>query len=97
MRFEWDEGKSKRNELKHGISFQTAILAFYDPFAVSNLDLIEGGEERWHTIARVKGIAILLVVHTHFDDAGEEVTRIITARRATPREKRIYEDAIQNI
>jgi uncharacterized DUF497 family protein len=97
MRFEWDERKNRRNLLKHGVKFETAVLAFDDPHAISHVERIVGDEERWHTIGRAKGIEILLVVHTYFDDDGEEVTRIITARRAGPEEKTIYEEAIRNL
>lgn len=53
---------------------------------------MRGAEERLWTIGRVASLAILVVVHTRSDD-GEEVIRIISARKATPRERKFYEEA----
>jgi len=91
MRFAWDEGKSRRNLAKHKVSFETARLVFEDPFAVSVLDRIVEGEQRWQTLGLVGGMVVLLVAHSFEQEAGEEVIRIISARRATPRERIIYE------
>jgi hypothetical protein len=49
------------------------------------------GEERWHTIGLAGGIAILLVVHTYEERYGEETIRIISARKASSRERAIYD------
>lgn len=92
--FEWDEEKNRKNLAKHKVSFETAKLVFEDPRAVSLLERIEEGEERWHTVGMAGGVVILLVVHTHRGQGGEEVTRIISARKATPRERKIYEEGI---
>jgi uncharacterized DUF497 family protein len=51
-------------------------------------------EERWHTIGLVGGIVIILVVHLVGEDNGEETIRIISARKATSGERRVY-DATQ--
>jgi len=92
MRIEWDDEKNKRNQAKHGVSFETARLVFSDPHAMSIQDRHEYGEERWQTIGRVAQEVILLVAHTHRDDeADEETVRIISARKATARERRAYE------
>ncbi len=92
MRFEWDEQKNKKNQAKHGVSFETARLVFDDPRAVSIQDRHDNGEERWQTIGLVGQAVILLVAHTYRDDmADEETIRIISARKATPKERRIYE------
>ena len=61
--------------------------------AVTRLDRIEASEERWHTIGEVDGTLLLLVVHTLQGQEPVEVIRIISARRATPRERRRYEEA----
>jgi uncharacterized DUF497 family protein len=50
MRLEWDEAKNRSNLKKHGIDFETAALVFDDPYALSDLDRIIEGEERWQTI-----------------------------------------------
>ncbi|HKW89861.1 MAG TPA: BrnT family toxin [Candidatus Acidoferrales bacterium] len=92
MRFTWDENKSRRNRAKHKISFETAALVFDDPHAISRLERIEDGEERWQTLGLAGGIVILLVVHTYREEGGEEVIRIISARKATPSERKFYEE-----
>jgi len=51
MRFEWNERKNRRNKRKHGIEFQTALLAFEDPHSLSDLDRVVAAEERWQTSA----------------------------------------------
>jgi uncharacterized protein len=74
-RFEWDPDKAASNLRKHGVSFETAIRAFADPFAFSKLDRIEGGEERWQTTGLVEGYLLLPVAHTirEEDENGEPV------------------------
>ena len=92
MRFEWDEHKSKRNRAKHGVSFETACLVFDDPRALSFQDRHENGEERWQTVGRIAGAVILLVAHTYRpSDTDDEIVRIVSARKATPNERRTYE------
>jgi len=97
VRFEWDEAKNLSNQRKHdGVSFEEARHVFQDPLHVSVQDRIEGGEQRWQTVGEVQGVVILVVAHTvtQADDDGEsvEIIRIISARRATPRERRRYEN-----
>jgi uncharacterized protein len=94
MRFAWDDTKSRRNLAKHRVSFETARLVFDDPRAISRLDRVEDGEERWQTVGLAGGIVVLLVAHTYREEGGEEVIRIISARKATPRERSIYEQGI---
>jgi uncharacterized DUF497 family protein len=54
--FEWDEDKAARNYAKHGVSFETATLAFEDPFALEWIDDREDyGEERYVVLAMVDG------------------------------------------
>ncbi len=91
IRFEWDETKNQANRRKHGISFDTAIRAFADPFALSEQDRIEGGEQRWQTLGSVEGGLILLVAHTVGFEDELEVIPIISARRADPKERKRYE------
>ena len=47
MRFEWDEKKNQRNVLKHRVRFETAVLAFDDPYALTLPDESSADEERW--------------------------------------------------
>ena len=92
MRFTWDETKSISNRRKHGVSFEIAARVFLDPLHLSVQDRIKSGEQRWQTIGEVGGVAILLVAHTVIDDEGGEVIRIISARVATRRERKRYEE-----
>ncbi len=97
LRFEWDEAKNLSNQRKHdGVSFADARQVFHDPLHISVQDRIEGGEQRWQTMGRVQGCVILVVAHTlreeDADGGSVEIIRIISARRATPRERRRYEN-----
>jgi uncharacterized DUF497 family protein len=78
------------------VSFEEARQVFQDPLHISVQDRIESGEQRWRTVGAVQGVAILLVAHTvteeDADGGSVEVIRIISARRATPRERRRYEN-----
>lgn len=91
MRVEWDEGKDLANRAKHGVSFETAKLVFDDPLHLSIQDRFEDGEERWRTIGLVGGVVLLLVAHTYRDGDAGEVVRIISARKASKRERVGYE------
>jgi uncharacterized protein len=90
-RFEWDESKNRANEKKHGICFEDAALVFSDPLHVSTLDPSGTYEERWRTYGMVEGTAVIMVAHTDRDDAGIEIIRLISARRATRQERQYYE------
>jgi uncharacterized protein len=91
VRVEWDETKNRSNQRKHGVNFELAQDVFDDPLALSKFDRIEDREERWHTLGTVGDVVLLLVTHTVRDDEGEEVIRIISARKATAGERRHYE------
>lgn len=94
IRYEWDPAKNKSNKFKHGIDFETAQVAFDDPFCITFVDAIIGGEERWKAIGAVQDIAILVVAHTYRCEGSDEVIRIISARRATPGERTLYAETI---
>jgi uncharacterized protein len=94
MRFVWDEKKSRLNLAKHRVSFETAALAFEDPHSITRFDRIKDGEERWQTLGVAVGVAVLLVAHADYEESGEEVVRIISARKATPHEREIYEEGV---
>lgn len=93
MRFEWDASKSRSNRKKHGISFELAIEVFSDRFCLTAPDAEVEAEQRIWTIGRVRNLTVIVVVHTIRDQDGEEIIRIISARKATPRERRVYEEA----
>jgi uncharacterized DUF497 family protein len=96
MRFEWDEAKNLSNRRKHGLSFEQASAVFHDPFYVSVQDRVEDGEPRWQTLGLVENLFLVTVAHTVKEerDQGEpvEVIRIISARQATRKERRRYEN-----
>ena len=91
MRFDWDETKNASNRRKHGVSFEEASAVFYDPLHLTRFGGVVGGEDRWSTIGLVGNRYLLIVAHTLEDEDGELV-RIISAREATPHERRDYED-----
>ena len=90
MRLGWEVEKNRINRRKHRVSFETAALVFDDPYHVSLLEREVEGEARWQTIGMVRGVQVLLVVHLSEFDNDEEFIRIISARKATPQERRIY-------
>lgn len=90
MRFEWDEDKRIQNLRKHRIDFRLAQAVFLDMYNATFLDRIEDGEERWRTIGQTPAGTLLTVVPTTRWQTEDEVTRIISARRATPHERRDY-------
>jgi uncharacterized DUF497 family protein len=96
IRFEWDEAKNLSNQRKHGVSFQQASRVFLDPFFVSLKDRVQDGEQRWRTFGEVEGLMLLIVAHTVREmkeqDTAIEVMRIISARRASRKERQLYED-----
>jgi uncharacterized DUF497 family protein len=89
--FEWDEAKAQSNLQKHGVSFDLAISVFADDFVLTEQDRIATGELRWRTIGLAMGIKVLFVAHTWEERNEDDVVRIIFARRATPKERRQYE------
>jgi uncharacterized protein len=89
--FAWDEGKNRINRRKHGFSFESAARIFEDPNVISYVDRLVDGEERCHAIGGAGGIALLLVVHAVEEENDEEKIRIISARKANPRERALYE------
>jgi hypothetical protein len=97
VRLEWDEAKNLSNQRKHdGVSFEVASRVFLDPLHLSVQDRIENGEQRWQTFGTVGGFVVLVVAHTIREEGAAgalvEVIRIISARRATSRERRRYEN-----
>ena len=93
LRFEWDPAKARTNERKHGVSFEDAIHVFDDPHALFELDRAdESGELRWHAIGLIAEVMVVLVAHTVREEAEDEIVRLISARRATPQERKRYEE-----
>lgn len=92
IRFVWDPAKAEANQRKHGVRFDDAVRVFFDPLHLTVQDRVEGGEYRWQTIGQVGGAVVLMVAHTINEDGPEpvETIRIISARRATPQERKRY-------
>ena len=90
-RFEWDDNKNQSNIRKHRISFELATRAFGDELAYSYPERVHDGEQRWQTLGKVEGCLLVLVAHTLWDDDEVEVIRIISARPATPSERKCYD------
>ena len=93
MRWIWDQAKNEANLRAHGLSFEAAVFVFDDPMSATRGDLYPH-EQRWRTIGMV-GIQVVMIVHTWPDlytESGEEVGRIISARKATSREREAYEE-----
>ena len=86
--FEWDDQKAATNLAKHGVSFEEAITVLDDPNAIEAPDLIE--PDRYITIGRSDLLRVLFVVHLEIARSGR--TRIISARKASPSQRRKYEE-----
>lgn len=92
MKFEWDEEKNKSNIAKHAISFEEAKEIFDDPLHIAKLDhRFSYFEERWITLGASSKNKILVVANLFFNSDGEEIIRIISARKATKKERSYYE------
>ncbi len=86
QRFEWDPAKAEGNLRKHGVSFEAATLVFEDRIALERLDTrIDYGEDRF-IVTGSAAVALLTVVYV---ERGDRI-RIISARRATRRERQDY-------
>ena len=95
MYFDWDPKKAKANIKKHGVSFELAVTVFSDPHHLSVIESSTGPEERWVTIGHSPAKSTLIVIHTYLIIRGkEELIRIISARKATRKEKKQYEEGI---
>lgn len=87
--FTWDEKKDRKNQKKHGISFEEAKSVFYDENAVLRDDLEHSDDEERFLILGFSEKANMLVVSHCYRQAGD-VVRIISARKATKNEKKQY-------
>lgn len=92
MDFEWDPAKAAANRRRHGVSFEEASEVYGDPAALTGDDVGHSSlEHRERTLGRSHRGRVLVVIST--GRAG--VTRIITARKATRNESRIYEEEVR--
>ena len=91
IRFEWDAGKNKINQKKHGVSFEEARSVFYDDNAFEFYDCEHSAqEERFLMLGVSSKLRILLVCYAYKEE--ESVIRIISARKATKNEQKVYQE-----
>ncbi len=86
--FEWDPSKAKKNIIIHGISFDEASTAFKDTLSLTVYDPLHSEEDRFITIGNSCKNRLLIIVHTV---RGIKI-RIISARKATKKERKQYEE-----
>ena len=88
MDFDWDDDKAERNHRKHGVSFEEASTVFFDSLSVTGEDPDHSfGEHRFVTIGLSWSGSLLTVAHV---ERGSRI-RIISAREATRKERKLYE------
>lgn len=93
MEFEWDENKNRTNIAKHGIDFEQVEVVFDDPFLLVFFDeRQEYGEVREIAMGKMPLVTqgqsiIIIVVYTERNG----ITRLISARKANKKERRLYE------
>lgn len=94
MKVGWDEKKNKANIKNHGVSFDEAKEILDDPFHISILDTrFDYSEERWISLgSTTKGKIIVMAYAYYLSENVEERIRIITARKATKKEREQYEE-----
>ncbi len=88
MRFEWDGRKAASNVKQHRVSFDEGVTVFYDPLAATFDDPDHSKDERWLVTVGYSAQGRLLV-GCHVERGG--AVRLISARRATPRERKGHE------
>jgi len=91
MSFEWDEKKNQHNIEKHGIQFEDAQKIFDGPVLTQIDNRNDYGEIREMSLGLFKSLVILMVVHTD----REGITRLISARKATRKERQHYEKEVR--
>ncbi len=90
MEFDWDPAKAKRNLKNHGVSFNEAKTVFYDDFARQFYDEGHSEEEGRFLLLGVSNTSrILLICHCELE--SKDVIRITSARKATAKERQLYE------
>jgi uncharacterized protein len=87
--YEWDEDKARTNLRKHQASFLEGATVFNDPLVATQSDSGHSyDEQRYVAIGRSVRGRVLVVV---FTERGDKI-RLISCRKATPREQRVYEE-----
>ena len=89
IRFEWDDTKNRENQRKHGVSFEEAQSVFFDDEALEFPDPDHSSDEdRFLLLGRSYHLRILVICHCF--RVSESVIRLISARKATPKERHTY-------
>jgi len=89
IKFEWDASKAASNKKKHGVSFEEAKSVFYDDFAVQFFDDENSElEDRFLILGLSNEARVLLICHCELDSGN--LIRIISARKATAKERKLY-------
>ncbi len=90
IEFDWDPAKANRNQKNHGVSFEEARSVFFDDFARQFFDETHSEKEDRFLMLGVSNKTRLLLV-CHCEVESENTIRIISARKATARERQLYE------
>ena len=90
LKFEWDKRKAEMNIKKHGVSFEEASTVFGDPLANIFDDEEHSQDENREIIVGHSTLRRLLIVF--FTERGRDLIRIFSARKATNRERKDYEE-----
>ncbi len=89
IKFEWDKLKAQSNKKKHGVTFEEAQSVFYDDYAIQFYDSDNSVlEERFLLLGYSNKSRILLICHC--EKEPENIVRIISARKATTKERKLY-------
>jgi len=87
--FEWDDSKNESNQTKHGVGFEEAQTVFFDESAIQFEDPDHSiDEDRFLLLGFSQRLKVLVVCHCYRSD--ESTIRIISARKATKKEQKIY-------
>lgn len=92
--FEWDANKARDNLRNHKVSFDEAKTIFNDPYLATYPDEFHSdSEDRYISIGYSTRNRMLLAVHTEYQETeGSLIIRIISSRKATPSERKFYEE-----
>jgi len=90
LRFVWDDSKNRANNKKHGVHFEEAQTVFYDESAMEFFDSEHSrNEDRFLLLGQSFSLRTLMVCHCYREK--KEIIRIISARKATAKERRKYQ------
>ncbi len=90
--FEWDPSKARRNQVKHGVSFEETLSAFFDPKGLDGPDWAHSiSEPRFVRVGKSATGSVLTVAYTIRRNVHDETKiRIISARKASRKERKAY-------